>query len=168
MQEKPTMQRWAQHERPGHLINRAAKLMLRLADTKFRPLGLGVASFPVLTMLRTGQKLSQKDLALCARIEQPSMAQLLSRLERDGMIKRGPDPDDGRSSLISITRKALGILPEIDAAVDAGNDMAVAGMSEAEVKMLIDLLQRLIANLEQAAQREQAAADQAETSGTGI
>jgi MarR family transcriptional regulator, transcriptional regulator for hemolysin len=162
MQEKPTMQRWAQHERPGHLINRAAKLMLRLADTKFRPLGLGVASFPVLTMLRTGQKLSQKDLALCARIEQPSMAQLLSRLERDGMIKRGPDPDDGRSSLISITRKALGILPEIDAAVDAGNDMAVAGMSEAEVKMLIDLLQRLIANLEQAAQREQAAADHAE------
>ncbi len=162
MQEKTTMQRWAQHERPGHLINRAAKLMLRLADTKFRPLGLGVASFPVLTMLRTGQKLSQKDLALCARIEQPSMAQLLSRLERDGMIKRGPDPDDGRSSLISITRKALGIRPESDAAVDAGNDMAVAGMSEAEIKMLIDLLQRLIANLEQAAQREQVAADHAE------
>ena len=41
--------------------------MLRLADIRFRPLGLGVASFPVLTMLRTGQKLSQKDLALCAR-----------------------------------------------------------------------------------------------------
>ena len=74
--------------------------MLRLADIRFRPLGLGVASFPVLTMLRTGQKLSQKDLALCARIEQPSMAQLLSRLERDGIIKRSPDPDDGRSSLV--------------------------------------------------------------------
>ena len=158
------MRRWAQHERPGHLINRTAKLMLRMADIKFRPLGFGVAGFPVLSMLRTGQKLSQKDLALCARIEQPSMAQLLSRLERDGMIKRSPDPDDGRSSLISITRKAQGILPEVDAAVDAGNEMALAGMSDSEVKMLIDLLQRLIGNLERAAQIEQAAMDRSEES----
>jgi DNA-binding MarR family transcriptional regulator len=112
-------------------------------------------------MLRTGQKLSQKELALCARIEQPSMAQLLSRLERDGMIKRSPDPQDGRSSLISITRKALGVLPEVDAAVDAGNELALAGMSDDEVKTLIDLLQRLIGNLERAAQHEQAAADRA-------
>ena len=114
--QEDMMRKWAQHERPGYLINRAARLLLRLADIRFRPLGLGVASFPVLSMLRTGQKLSQKDLALCARIEQPSMAQLLSRLERDGMIKRTPDPADGRSSLISITRKAQGILPEVDAA----------------------------------------------------
>ena len=161
MQEN-MMRKWVLHERPGHLINRAARLMLRLADIRFRPLGLRVASFPVLTMLRTGQKLSQKELALCARIEQPSMAQLLSRLERDGMIKRSPDPGDGRSSLISITRKALGVLPEVDAAVDAGNELAVAGMSDDEVKTLIDLLQRLIGNLEQATEREQAAVDSAE------
>src|SRR3954451_13142030 len=153
MQENK-MRKWAQHERPGHLITRAARLMLRLADIKFKPLGLGVASLPALNMLRTGQKLSQKELALCARIEQPSMAQLLARLERDGMIKRSPDPGDGRSSLISVTRKALGILPEVDAAVDAGNELALAGMSDDEVKTLIDLLQRLIGNLEQAAQHE--------------
>jgi MarR family transcriptional regulator for hemolysin len=161
MQEN-MMRKWAQHERPGYLINRAARLLLRLADIRFRPLGLGVASFPVLSMLRTGQKLSQKDLALCARIEQPSMAQLLSRLERDGMIRRSPDPADGRSSLISITRKAQGILPEIDASIDAGNELALAGMSDDEVKTLIDLLQRVIGNLEQAAQHEQAAIDSAE------
>ena len=156
------MRKWAQHERPGHLVTRAARLMLRLADIKFKPLGLGVASFPVLSMLRAGQKLSQKELALCARIEQPSMAQLLSRLERDGMIKRSPDPGDGRSSLISITRKAQGILPEVDTAVDAGNELALAGMSDHEVKTLIDLLQRLIGNLERAAQHEQATIDRAE------
>src|SRR3954465_7400015 len=160
MQEN-MMRKWAQHERPGHLITRAARLMLRLADIKFRPLGLGVASFPVLSMLRMGQKLSQKELALCVRIEQPSMAQLLSRLERDGMIKRSPDPGDGRSSLISITRKALGVLPEVDAAVDAGNELALAGLRHDEAKTPIDLLHRLIGNLEQAAQHEQAAIDRA-------
>ena len=105
-------------------------------------------------MLRTGQKLSQKDLALCVKIEQPSMAQLLARLERDGMIRRTPDPDDGRASLISLTRKALGILPQVDAMIDEGNQMAVAGMSDGETRLLIDLLQRLIANLERAAAAE--------------
>jgi len=156
------MRRWAQHERPGHLINRASRLLLRLADTKFRTLGLGVASFPVLSMLRSKEKLSQKDLTLCAQIEQPSMAQLLSRLERDGMIKRSPDPSDGRSSLISITGKALGILPQIDAAVDAGNELALAGMSDGEIKVLIDLLKRMIANLEGAARSGQVAMDRSE------
>jgi DNA-binding MarR family transcriptional regulator len=77
------------------------------------------------------------------------------------MIKRSPDPGDGRSSLISITRKALGVLPEVDAAVDAGNELALTGMSDDEVKTLIDLLQRLIGNLERAAQHEQAAIDRA-------
>ena len=148
------MRRWAQHERPGHLISRASRLLLRFADTRFRQLGLGVAAFPVLNMLRTGQKLSQKDLALCVKIEQPSMAQLLARLERDGMIRRTPDPEDGRASLISITRKALGILPQVDAVVDEGNQMALAGMSDGETELLIDLLQRLIANLERAAAAE--------------
>ena len=148
------MRQWAQHERPGHLITRASRLLLRFADTRFRQLGLGVAAFPVLTMLRTGQKLSQKDLALCVKIEQPSMAQLLARLERDGMIRRTPDPEDGRASLISITRKALGILPQVDAVVDEGNQMALAGMSDGETELLIDLLQRLIANLERAAAAE--------------
>jgi DNA-binding MarR family transcriptional regulator len=113
-------------------------------------------------MLRSKEKLSQKDLTLCAQIEQPSMAQLLSRLERDGMIKRSPDPSDGRSSLISITGKALGILPQIDAAVDAGNELALAGMSDNEIKVLIDLLQRMIANLEGAARSGQVAMDRSE------
>ncbi len=148
------MPRWALHERPGHLTIRASRLFLRLADARFRELGLGVAAFPVLNMLRAGDKHSQKELAHRAQIEQPSMAQLLSRLERDGMIKRSPDPSDGRSSLISLTRKALNLLPEVDEMVDAGNDAAVAGMSDDEVKILIDLLQRLIANLEALAERD--------------
>jgi MarR family transcriptional regulator for hemolysin len=150
------MRQWAQHQRPGHLITRASRLLLRFADTRFRQLGIGVAAFPVLNMLRTGQKLSQRDLTLCIKIEQPSMAQLLARLERDGMIRRTQDPEDGRASLISITRKALGILPQVDAVVDEGNQMAVTGMSDGEIKLLIDLLQRLIANLEAATADEDA------------
>ena len=32
------------------------------------------------------------------------MAQMLTRMERDGVIQRTPDPADGRSSRITLTR----------------------------------------------------------------
>lgn len=56
-------------------------------------------------------------------------------------------------------RCAAGRTSQIDAVVDAGHELALAGMSDDEVKTLIDLLQRLIVNLERAAEREAAATD---------
>ncbi|MDB5529549.1 MAG: transcriptional regulator protein [Devosia sp.] len=153
------MREWPLYERPGHLINRAARVMMRLAEGRFRPMGLGVASFPVLTMLRRGEKLSQKELTARVRIEQSSMAQLLARLERDGMIERTPDPNDGRSTLISLSAKAMALLPQIDLAVNVGNEEATAGMSDAEIDLLVHLLQRLIGNLESVREKEEASAE---------
>lgn len=39
------------------------------------------------------------------------MAQLLSRIERDGLVQRLPDPKDGRSRLITLTEQAEERLP---------------------------------------------------------
>lgn len=139
--------KWQKFERPGHLVNRAARLSMRYADLRLGDVGR-VASLRVLQILRDGDMVTQKQLALCAQIEQPSMAQLLNRLERDGMITRTPDPSDGRASLIGLTDKAQAALPRVDAIVDGFNDQAVKGMSPAEVETLIRLLKQMIANLE--------------------
>ena len=48
--------------------------------------------------------LSQTALARWASVEQPTMANTLNRMERDGLIVRTPDPDDRRSALISLTK----------------------------------------------------------------
>src|SRR4051794_5739167 len=107
--------------RPGHLISRAARLMARLGDDRLRPHGFSVGQLPVLGVLRDGAVRSQKELAVWARIEQPSMAQMLARMERDGLIKRTPDPDDKRSSLISLTKAANERLPAMYDALTQGN-----------------------------------------------
>jgi len=135
-------------ERPGHYILRAAKLANRHAEAKMADHGIGIASFQVFGMLRDGKKLSQKDLALMAQVEQPSMAQLLKRMERDGLIAREPDPQDGRSSLISLTDKAYALLPEVRATIDGFNDLAIKGMSAEEVETLIRLMRKMVENLE--------------------
>ena len=88
---------------PGHLISLAARGFARLSEARLKPLGFGVGHLPVLVALQEGQAGSQRDLARVARVEQPSMAQMLARMERDGLICRMPDPADGRSSQISLT-----------------------------------------------------------------
>ena len=57
----------------------------------------------------------------------------------------------------------MGILPQVDSVVDEGNQMAVAGMSDSETELLIDLLQRLIANLEREAASEDAGLKRSES-----
>ena len=73
---------------PGHLISLAARAFARLSEARLKPLGFGVGHLPVLVALQNGQAGTQRDLALFARIEQPSMAQMLARMERDGIVRR--------------------------------------------------------------------------------
>lgn len=77
---------------PGHLISLAARGFARLSEARLKPLGFGIGHLPVLVALRDGQVGTQRDLAHFARIEQPPMVQMLARMERDGLIRRTPDP----------------------------------------------------------------------------
>ncbi|WP_286199080.1 MarR family transcriptional regulator [Mycolicibacterium sp. ELW1] len=45
-------------------------------------------------------------------VSQPSMTQLVQRLERAGLVTRLPDPDDGRACLIGITTEGQALLDD--------------------------------------------------------
>jgi MarR family transcriptional regulator, transcriptional regulator for hemolysin len=134
--------------RPGHLINRSAKLLLRWGDVRFQALGLTIAQMPVLYALKDGAALTQKELASLAQIEQPTMAQLLGRMERDGLIRRKPNPDDKRSSLIALSPLALKKLPKAKAVLLEGSSIALRGFTEREIATLSRLLLRVVDNLD--------------------
>ena len=139
---------------PGHLISLAARGFARLSEARLKPLGFGLGHLPVLVALRDGRASTQRDLARFARIEQPPMAQMLARMERDGLICRAPDPDDGRSSRITLTEAAEARLPDAIAVLFQGNQEVLRGFSDAETGLLVDLLTRLIANLDRVASAE--------------
>jgi DNA-binding MarR family transcriptional regulator len=134
---------------PGHLISLAARGFARLSEARLKPLGFGVGHLPVLVALQDGRASTQRDLARFAKIEQPPMAQMLARMERDGLIQRAPDPADGRSS--RITEVAEARLPDAVAALLRGNHEVLRDFTDEEVGLLVDLLTRLIANLDRVA-----------------
>jgi MarR family transcriptional regulator for hemolysin len=139
---------------PGHLVSQAARGFTRLSEARLKPLGFGVGHLPVLVALRDGQASTQRDLARFARIEQPPMAQMLARMERDGLIARTPDPTDGRSSRVTLTEAAQARLPDAVATLLRGNHEVLAGFTDADAAQLTDLLTRLIANLDRIAGAE--------------
>jgi DNA-binding MarR family transcriptional regulator len=133
---------------PGHLISLAARGFTRLSEARLKPLGFGVGQLPVLVALRDGKASTQRDLARFAKTEQPPMAQMLARMERDGLISRSTDPADRRSSRIVLTEAARVRMPDAVATLLRGNQEALNGFTDEEAQQLVSLLTRMIANLD--------------------
>ena len=144
---------------PGHLISLAARGFSRLSESRLKPLGFAVGQLPVLVALQNGNASTQRDLARFARVEQPPMAQMLARMERDGLIGRTPDPADGRSSRIVLTGAARDRMPEALAILFQGNREALVGFTDAEAGQLVDLITRLIENLDRISSAESSLGD---------
>jgi DNA-binding MarR family transcriptional regulator len=139
---------WTPMRTPGHYFSRIARGMARLGDARLRALGFATAQLPVLSALADGSERLQAELARLAKVEQPTMAQLLARMERDGLIRRTPDPRDRRSSLVSLTEEARARLPAGRAVLVEGNRDVTAGLSPEEVETLLGLLERVLANVD--------------------
>jgi DNA-binding MarR family transcriptional regulator len=64
-------------------------------------------SFTTLSVLDTlafsERPMRLSDLTRTEQVTQPAITQLVTRLERDGLVQRRPDPSDGRAVLVHIT-----------------------------------------------------------------
>lgn len=132
----------------GYLINLLARQFIRSLDRRIETHGLMHGQFPALLMLWERPGLTQAEIARIVAVEQPTMANTLNRMERDGWVERRPDPEDRRRTLIYPTAKAMAVQDDILAMAGEVNAIATRGMSDEEKKAAIALLNRMAANLE--------------------
>lgn len=132
----------------GYLTNWAARLFARAIDRRLKPLGVSSGQLPVLFALSAGAALSQRQLALAAATEQPTMAATLTRMERDRLLVKRPNPRDGRSMLYSLSPEALEKTADIRAAVDTVNREALMGLKENERASYLAIMAKVIGALE--------------------
>jgi len=140
-------------ESAGYMTNWAARLFARAIDRRLKPLGVSSGQLPVLFALSAGAALSQRQLALAAATEQPTMAATLTRMERDGLLVKRPNPRDGRSMLYSLSPEALKKTTDIRAAVDAVNREALMGLEENERATYLAMMAKVIGALEASLER---------------
>ncbi|HWT25359.1 MAG TPA: MarR family transcriptional regulator [Solirubrobacteraceae bacterium] len=63
--------------------------------------------------------LTPSELAARERVQRPTATRVLARLEEVGLIVRAADPDDRRSSLVSISPRGAALLSELRTRKDA-------------------------------------------------
>lgn len=55
------------------------------------------------TLAGAGRPMRLTELTRTEQVSQPGITQLVTRLERDGLVERRPDPSDGRAVLVHLT-----------------------------------------------------------------
>lgn len=140
---------WHPQEMPTLLINRLARALQKPVDERLKEVGISSSQLPVLIALKDGMRRTQKELAEFAGVEQPSMAQLLNRMERDNLITREASTNDRRSSLISLTIQAQDLLEPGRTVLRAIDQKVCAVLDTEERAVLAQLLLRLIKSVDQ-------------------
>ena len=79
---------------------------LREIDASF---GLTPARFSALASLHFHDSRNISDLAADERVKVPSMTRLVRDMERDGLLRRAPDPSDRRGVLIKLTARGTAL-----------------------------------------------------------
>ena len=125
----------------GYLINHLSRLFARQLQAAIKPMGLSTGVFPALLELWEKDGLTQRDLVRRLDIEQATMANTLSRMERDGLIRRQADPNDGRVQQVWLTPKARALEPEAKAAARHINETALGVLSADEQARLKSILE---------------------------
>jgi DNA-binding MarR family transcriptional regulator len=153
------IERWSE-ERPeldlssisvvGRVL-RIASLLEQRFERLFREHGFSFWAFTVLTALRRAgepYRLSPSQLQSAGMVSAAAVTKRISRLEELGLVERIPDPNDGRGTLVGLTKRGLKLIDKLGVRYLEEERAAIAALDPAQRAALAELLKRLLLGLE--------------------
>lgn len=121
-----------------------ARLLIVELNEKMKPYSVTQGQLPVLCCL--GEQGGQTQTELCEKIqvEQPTMANTLRRMERDGLITRTACDQDKRQARIYLTEQTRPSVAALQAKRDEVIARMTSGMSSEEQETLHQLIDNAI------------------------
>ncbi len=108
-----------------------------------RPFGLRKVEFSLLMLLLVNTAIPPKRLARALAVTAPNLTLLLDRLQQRGLLRREPNPRDGRSQNVVLTDEGQQLARQAAAAAEPMEHELLLRLSRAEQAMLIELLGKL-------------------------
>jgi DNA-binding MarR family transcriptional regulator len=133
----------------GYLVNHAGRLFALALARELGPHGAWPAYFPVLLALWEREGRTQAELVPLLNVEQPTLANTIGRMVRDGLVRRTPDPEDRRAVRLHLTAAGRTLEAPLTAGAQRVNARALHGLSRSERSELLELLRRIITNLQE-------------------
>lgn len=105
--------------------------------------GSNYAQYTALSVLKRRPGLISSELARLSLVKAQTMAETITSLVNDGLVRREPDPDHGRQILLFITDRGIDRVNAISRDVRQFEDDVLREFSDDEVDKLISALRRL-------------------------
>lgn len=135
--------------RLGYLVKQLETLIRSHLDDICPRYGLSTMQYVALSVLALHPEMSSAQLAARSFVSAQSAHQMVTALERAGLIVRTPDVSNRRILRITLTDAGAECLASCDRAVRALEDTMLAGVGAAEATQLGASLGSCIANLRQ-------------------
>lgn len=128
---------------------RSESLVVTELDRLFRCHGLSGPGFNVLMIIQgAGRPLSPYEIGDRRLVTRGTVTGLLDTLEKQGLVRRTPHPDDRRMLLIELSDPGRALLAEVCSELFPVQEELISALSGAEKATLIRLLGKLQAHLE--------------------
>ena len=111
--------------------------LLRRVRSQGRTAGLNLSQLATLARLEQSGWMTAADLARAEAMKPQSMGAILRGLEQENLVRRRPDPDDGRRILFALTARGAEVRKERSAAKREWLASALAGLDAAELRTLL-------------------------------
>lgn len=134
-------------ETAGYLLARVCKAHRGSVGAALSEVGLHVGQEMVLSHLWRRDGLTPSELADLLGVEPPTVTNMLSRMERSGLLERCRDPRDARCTRVHLTEKGRELREPVERRWEEVQERAFAGITAEEEALLRGLLVRVHGNL---------------------
>lgn len=104
---------------------------------------MAIGQFPLLLTLWEEDGLTQTEIARRLDIEQPTVANTLQRMQRDGLTRFSPAPHNRRQVLVHLTEKGRALRADLTAEATLINARAAAMLTSGEVATFVRILDKM-------------------------
>ena len=91
---------------------------------------------------------TQRELAERVGIEGPTLARMLDRLEKEGLVERRPSADDRRTKTIALKKRAAPFLKQMRGLTDQLRAEILQDVESCELSACVNLMRALLSKLE--------------------
>jgi DNA-binding MarR family transcriptional regulator len=102
----------------------------------------------ILKILAKHGNMPQKDIAACLQVSGPSISQLITKMENQGLVERSGGEKDKRYSLVKTTKKGREAAAALHKRSEKSLNKVFVCLSDAEKQELSALLSKVIFSLE--------------------
>jgi MarR family transcriptional regulator, transcriptional regulator for hemolysin len=139
----------------GQLVHGTARAWRQKLDERLKPMGLSQAKWRTLMHLSlAGDALTQAEIATRLGVEEPTVVNLMHRLEKESWITRKNSPHDRRCKMVVLGRRAQRVIAEINATAAKLRQELLAGIPSGDVTTCMRVLGRVQERAEKSDRRQ--------------